>query len=179
MNRLSDEYLEMKRNKLNSYIKPSDILVEIPLKIKNAGHVSAFIRCLHDSHKEELDCDFETLSLNSSDAYIERHLSMIGDWLDDFLDEQKRLHIYSKVIAKPRQEQIRAMNKRRQENIERLEDGKEEIPINLDLKPLSEGPPRLDHILLMGQLDKYSRQVNAHVDASFHKLYATAQLHNS
>lgn len=177
--RLSDDYLDMRRNKLNTYIKPSEILVEIPLKIKNAGHVSAFIRCLHDSHKEEIDCDFETLSLNSSDAYTERHLEMVGNWLDDFLDEQKRLHMYSKVIAKPRQEQIRAMNKRRVENEERIEDGKEEIPINLDLKPLPEGPPRLDHILLMGQLDKYCKQVNTHVDASFHKLFATSHIHNS
>jgi len=180
--KLSDTYLEMRRSKANAYIKPSEILVEIPLKIKNAGHVSAFIRCLQDTHREELDCDFESLSLKASDAYAERHLEMIGSWLDEFLDEQKRLYLYSKVVSKPRQEQIRWVNKRRKENEDRVEDGQEEIPISLstsDVRPLpAEGPPRLDHILLMGQLEKYCKQLNHHVDASFHKLYATSQIHS-
>jgi translation initiation factor 3 subunit H len=179
--KLSDEYLDMRRNKVNAYIKPSEILVEVPLFIKNAGHVSAFLRCLQDSHQDELECAFEPLSLNASDSYIERHLDMVGNWLDDFFDEQKRLYLYSKMVAKPRQEQIRWLNKRRIENEERAEDGKDDLPLNLassDLKPLPEGPPRLDHILLMGQLDSYCKQINHHVDTSLHKLYATSQIHN-
>jgi len=179
--RLSDEYIEMRKNKINSYIKSSDILVEIPLKIKNSGHVSAFVRCLHDSHKEELDCVFESLSLKTTDSYVERHLEMIGNWLDDFLDEQKRLHVHSKMISKPRQEQIRWINKRRVENQERLEDGKDELPTHLsfsDLKPLPDGPSKLDHILLLGQLKKYCKQVNQHVDSSIHKLYTTSNIYS-
>lgn len=174
--------MEIRKNKLNTYINPSDILVELPVKIKNTGHVSAFVRCLQDSHREELDCTFNALSLQNSDAYTERHLEMIGDCLNEFLDEQKRLHLYSRSIAKPRQEQIRWVNKRRQENEERREDGEAEIPITLassDLKPLPDGPPRLDHILLMGQLDKYCKQVNSHIDSSFHKLYVTSQIQDS
>ena len=101
--------------------------------------------------------------------------------MDDFLDEQRRLYLYSKIVAKPRQEQIRWLNKRRVENEERVEDGKEELPLSLassDLKALPEGPPRLDHILIVGQLETYCKQVNQHVDSSLHKLYATSQVHN-
>ena len=177
--KLSDEYLKIRKNKSNAYIKPYDILVEIPLKIKNTGHISAFIRCLQDSHSEELNCDFNSLSLVNSEAYTERHLEMIGDCMNDFLDEQKRLHVYSRSIAKPRQDHIRYVNRQREKNIERRLDGEEEEPIDLansDLKPLPEGPPRLDHIMLMGQLDNYCQQVNSHIDSSFHKLYATSAL---
>jgi len=179
--KLSDKYLEMRRNKVNAYIKPADILVEVPLYIKSTGHVSGFLRCLHDSHREELDCTFEPLSLNASDSYTERHLELVGNLMDDFLDEQRRLYLYSKIVAKPRQEQIRWLNKRRVENEERVEDGKEELPLSLassDLKALPEGPPRLDHILIVGQLETYCKQVNQHVDSSLHKLYATSQVHN-
>jgi len=177
--KLSDEYLEIRRNKSNAYINPSNILIEIPLKIKNIGHVSAFIRCLQDSHSEELDCDFTALSLENSDAYAERHLEMIGDCMNDFLDEQKRFHLYSRSIAKPRQEHIRYVNRQREKNQERKENGEPEEAIDLansEYKPLPEGPPRLDHILLMGQLDTYCAQVNTHIDASFHKLYSTNSL---
>jgi translation initiation factor 3 subunit H len=176
--KLSDQYLEMRRNKVNSYIKPGDILVEIPLYIKSTGHMSGFLRCLHDSHREELNCTFEPLSLNASDSYTERHLELVGNLMDDFFDEQKKLYMYSKSVAKPRQEQIRWLYKRRDENVERVEDGKEELPLTL-ASPLPEGPPRLDHILIVGQLDTYCKQVNQHVDASLHKLYATLQIHNS
>ena len=99
--------------------------------------------------------------------------------MNDFLDEQKRLHVYSRSIAKPRQDHIRYVNRQREKNIERRLDGEEEEPIDLansDLKPLPEGPPRLDHIMLMGQLDNYCQQVNSHIDSSFHKLYATSAL---
>ena len=156
--KLSEAYLEARRYKSNAYMKPHDILVEIPLKIKNSGHVSAFVRCLQDSHSEELDCDFTPLSLVNSEAYAERHLEMIGDCVNDFLDEQKRLYTYSKSNAKLRLEHIRYVNRQRERNKERRLDGEDEEPINLansDLKPMPEGPPRLDHILLMGQLEKY------------------------
>ena len=118
-------------NHLLNYFLPSNIIC------------LSVISCFHvDSHQEELDCTFDALSLKNSDAYTERHLEMIGDCMNDFLDEQKRLHVYSRAIAKPRQEQIRWMNKRRVENEERREEGEPELPISLassDLKPLPEG----------------------------------------
>jgi translation initiation factor 3 subunit H len=180
--RLSDQYVYNRRNKLNVFLKPSEILMELPVIIKNAGHVSAFVRSIQDTHKEELDCDFEPLSMSAADTYTERHMEMMNSWLDDLVQEQHKFHAYSKQVSKPRQEHIRWVNKRHAENIERIEAGEEAIPIDLansGLKPLPEAPSRLDPVLFMGQLDKYCNQVNQHVDSTFHKLYLTAQLHSS
>ena len=47
--RLSDAFLELKRTKANQFIRPADILEELPLKIRNVGHVSAFLRSLQDA----------------------------------------------------------------------------------------------------------------------------------
>jgi translation initiation factor 3 subunit H len=47
--RLSKTFLEMKRSKSNQFIRPSEILEELPLKIRNVGHVSAFLRCIQDT----------------------------------------------------------------------------------------------------------------------------------
>ena len=180
--RLSDAYMQMRRSKQNTFIKPEEILEELPVKIKNCGHVAAFIRCLQDSHKDELDCDFEPLAMNDGDSYTQRHLEMIRDWLDDFVPEQHRLWSHAKLIAKARKEQIRWFEKKKKENEERLDNGEDPVQISLSgsgLRPLSEAPPRLEHLLTMGQLDKYCKQMNQHVDSSFHKLFVTSQLHST
>jgi len=44
--RLTQQFLELRKNKLNSFIKPSEILEELPLKIRIVGHVSLFLSCL-------------------------------------------------------------------------------------------------------------------------------------
>lgn len=47
--RLTKAFLELKRNKSNQFIRPADILEELPLKIRNIGHLSAFLRSLQDA----------------------------------------------------------------------------------------------------------------------------------
>jgi translation initiation factor 3 subunit H len=179
---LSDKFMDMRRNKINDFIRPSEILVEIPLRIKNSGHISAFLRCLKDSHAKELDCSFEALSLSSGDTYMERHLDLIGNWLDELLEEQRKFHSYSNRSAKPRQDHVRWLNKRVQDNIERRENG--DVPLELSffksgLKPLPDAPPRTESALMLGQVERYCKQVNEHIDESFHKLAVTSQINSA
>jgi translation initiation factor 3 subunit H len=177
--RLSEKFMELRRNKVNRYITPGDILEELPLKIKNIGYVSAFLRCLQDSHKNELDCEFEALSLAAGENTTEKHLELIGATVDELLTEQQEYQKYSGSSSKIRQEQIRWLNKRIQDNAEARENGLPEEPLNLKqsgLRPLPDAPARADHLLMLGQLDRYCGQVNDHVDNNVHRLLLTTQL---
>jgi translation initiation factor 3 subunit H len=180
--RLSDKFMELKRNKVNRFISPGDILEELPLKIKNIGYVSAFLRCLQDSHKNELDCEFEALSMATGESTTEKHLELLSTSVDELLAEQQEYQKYASSSSKIRQEQVRWLNKRIQDNAEARENGTAEEPISLKTsgqRPLPDAPVRTDHILMLGQLDRYCGQVNEHVDNNVHKLLLTTQLNAS
>ena len=74
--------------------------------------MSAFLRCLQDTHKSELEYDFEPLAMTNSDAYTEKHLELLNGLLDDLVSEQARFQQYSKSISKLRQEHIRWLLKK-------------------------------------------------------------------
>jgi translation initiation factor 3 subunit H len=178
--RLSDEYVQLRKNKQTGFIKPDNILLELPVKIKNAGHISGFIRCLADSHKNEIDCKFNALSMDNSNSIAERHLELMNVISDDLLAEQQRFQQYSKVVAKPRQEQIRWLNSKIADNAIRRENGEDEVEISMsDLKPLPDAPSRLDPLLMIEQLNLYCDQLNSHTDVSLQKLLLTSKLYAS
>lgn len=180
--RLSDKFMEMKRNKTNKYISPCEVLEELPLKIKNIGYVSAFLRCLQDSHKNELDCEFEALSLAGAEANTEKHLDLLANSVDELLTEQQEYQKYSGNSTKIRQEQIRWLSKRLQDNADARENGNDVESTSLKtsgLRPLPDAPTRTDHLLMIGQMDRYCRQMIEHVDNSVHRLVLTTQLNSS
>ena len=177
--RLSDQFVEMKRSKGNDFIAPTAILEEIPVRIQSSGHVSAFVRCISDSHRQELNCTLDSLSFSGVDSIIERNLELVGNVVDDLLQDQQRLQQYARMTAKPRIDHVKWLNKRLQENADRRENGDRELSTNLHesgLKPIPEVPSgRLDHLLSFGQLGRYSNQINDIVDASVQKLIISAE----
>jgi translation initiation factor 3 subunit H len=180
--RLTDEFMELKCNKSNKFITPSDILEELPLKIKNIGHVSAFLRCMQDSHKNELDCEFNALSMAQGDCSTEKYVELLSSSVDDLLIEQQNYQKYASSSFKPRLEQIRWLNKRNQENAEARENGEPEASTDFKdsgLRPMPEAPTRTDHILMLGQLDLYCKQLNEHTDNNINKLVLTTQLNST
>ena len=175
--RLSDEYMALRQSKRNDFIKPSNILVELPVRIKNGGHIAGLVRCLQDTHADVLNCQFDSLTLEGSDSVIEKQLECMGNTAEDLLEEQRKFQQYAKISAKPRQDRMRWLNNRVQENIERRENGEELLSTSLqDMKPLPEAPPRVDPVLLLGQMDAYSKKLNEHLDLTLEKSYATSQL---
>jgi translation initiation factor 3 subunit H len=177
--RLSDDYIEAKRNRSNQFIRPAKILQELPVLIRNGGHVSAFIRCLQDSHKAQLDCDFDPLSMAASESYMERHLELLGSWMADVIEEQYRIQQYARQVGKPRQDHIRWLHKRLQENQERRENGEDELSTRIEdanMKPVPDTPSRSEHLLMLGQLEKYCDQINDHVETTLSKLMVSAAL---
>lgn len=177
--RLTDRFLALKRSRSNEFIKPSDIFDELPVKIRSVGHVSAFVRCLKDSHREELDCSFDSLTLSGADSQTEKHLELMATWLDDIVGEQQRFQQHAKQSTRFRNEHVRWYEKRKRENQERHKDGQALLPLKFDesgLKPVPEAPPRLENLLSIGQLDRYCSQLNEHVDGTLNKLLVTSQI---
>lgn len=180
--RLSDKYMDMKRRNLNDFIPPEEILQELPIRIKNVGHVSAFLRCIQDTNKSEIDNDFNQLSLSSTDTYIEKYLEFLGNLMDEFVQEQQRFIQYSKGYSKNRVDHLKWLNRRVKENLERAEAGEEILSTRFEdsnLRPIPEAPPRTDALIELGQLTRYCDQINELVDSSLQKLVLTSQLSQS
>ena len=177
--RLSDEYIYNRRNKLNTFIRPKNILQELPIKIVNAGHISAFIRCIADSHSSELNGEFDSLSMSSSESNLEKHLELLNSCMDELFQEQQKFQQYSKLVSKPRSEQVKLLKKRMDDNAEAVEAGETPQKISLESisgpRPLPDAPSRIEPLLMMGQVNRYCQQVNEHVEMNFQKLFATAQ----
>lgn len=177
--RLSDEYMDGRRSRGNAFIRPVNILQELPVKIRNSGYVSAFIRCLQDSHAAQIDCDFDPLSMAASETYMERHLELLGSWMADMIEEQYRLQQYARGISKPRQEQLKWLHKRLQENAERRDEGQAELSTRIadaNMKPVPDAPSRAEHLLMLGQLEKFCDQISEHVETTFQKLVVSSSL---
>jgi translation initiation factor 3 subunit H len=181
--RLTEQFIKLKASKLNKFIKPSDILEELPLKIRNFGLISAFLRTVQDNHANEIDCDFDALSYSNLDFYTEKHLELLSTWLEDLVQEQQKFHQYSRAISKTRLDHVRWLLKRIQDNIEAQDSEKEQLSTKLEdsaeYKSLPEAPVRVDPLLMIGQLERYCSQLNEHVDSSVQKLYITSQLTSS
>lgn len=186
--RLSDQFVEMRRSKRNEFIKPAEIFVELPVRIRNSGHVSAFLRCLEDSHSAELDCDFEPLSLTGTDSYTERSVGLLSDTVGEFVQAQQNFQVFSKLSSKSRLEHVKWINQRAQANVERRLDGDKELPLsyedayalpNPQVKAYPEAPPRVDSLLLLRQLDAFCEQIDDHVESSTHKLGLASELNAS
>ena len=176
--RLSDEYMELRRSKSNRFFNPSNILVEIPLKIKNSGHISGFLRCLQDSHADKVSSDFEVLALSGGESIMEKNLELMSSWTDDLLLEEQHFQAYGKANVKQRQEQMRWLHERYMENEERRENGDPLLPTSLrEVKPLPEVPAKMEASLVMGQLDVYTSQLAGQVDSTVENLRGTSVLH--
>ena len=178
--RLSDEYIQQRRNKLNSFIKPKNILEEIPVKIANGPYASAFVRITQDTHSTEMSSKFDSLSMAASESTLEKHFELMNNWTEDLVIEQQRFQQYTRGIAKTRNEQVKWLSKKILENQEAIENGETPMHLSLEtsgLKSIMDPPPRTEALLMMGQVDRYCQQVNEHVEMNFQKLFATSQSH--
>lgn len=202
--RLSAEFIEAKKNKANKFIKPANILEELPVRIKNGGLVSAFLRDLQDSSVASAAetarspyaqatalsrCQFSSLSMDNSEVYLERQLDLMRLRMDDLVDSQQQFQQHAKHSVKPRLEHVRFLTNRAQDNAVRRENGEEELPMSTEpvlnsngvvvtegLKPLPEAPGRAETLLTLQQLSNYCNQINSQVQNNYKNLYIASQV---
>lgn len=205
--RLTQAFLANKRNKTNRFISSTDILEELPLSIRALGHVSAAMVSLEQTSRKEPSSlsqglqgrslsqassqrlsaqeqlsrnrDYVNLSMSGLEGSAEKHMELMSAWMDDLLGEQGRFQSYARNNSKLRQEQIRWMNKRCQENAEALRNGEDPEDVRLEdsgLKTMPELPARGDHLLMVAQVDRYVEQVNELVHDGVQKIAALTVL---
>lgn len=179
--RLTKKFMDMRNAGEAKYIRPADILEELPVTIRTTGHVSAYLRCMEDTHAKETDCAFEPLDMSNTESYIEKHIETMGSWMDDILNQQVMFQGFARSNSKLRQEQIRWLKRRLEDNMEKKNQGDALLSQSLadsGLNPMPELNGRNDHLLMLAQVDRYTQQLQSHVSASLQKVNLTTSLNS-
>lgn len=172
--RLSKAFMKVYREKKNEVIKPSEILEELPIKIRNPGIINALIFDLQEGNR--VDCDFDRLDL-STNPYLEKNLELLCNWIDDLSNEQVKFNQYSRNVQRQKQDQARWLQKRKQTNDERRAAGDDALPDEesaFDKKV--EVPSRMESLLISNQITAYCSQINEFAGSSFEKLFLAGSL---
>lgn len=178
--RLSEKFMKMRKTNESKFIKPADILEELPVTIRTVGHASAFVRCLEDVSAKESDCTFDALDMSNTESYIEKHIETVCSWTDDILNQQGLFQSFARANSKLRQEQIRWLKRRLEDNLEKKQQGEPESSTDLVDSGIviPELNGRNDHLLMLAQVDRYTQQLQSHVAASLQKVNLTTALNN-
>jgi len=179
--RLTDKFIKMRAQRLNKFINPAEILQELPVRIKNSGHVAGFVRCLKDSHADQLASPSDALSMSNSSNYVDRNLELMNSWLDDLSEENRKFATYAKSAQKVRTEHTKWVKSRVAENAVRQQDGEDLLSLDLSRghdKQLPECTDvRTEPLLMIAQLDSYADQLNRHIETSVQKMAVTSNLY--
>ncbi|KAL8424933.1 hypothetical protein ACSSS7_008429 [Eimeria intestinalis] len=141
-----------------SKLTANDILIEVPLVIKNAFLTEACFLDLATSSSltsEGLCCGFEQA------AGVERGMGELSACLEFLSDEQEKLQRYQKEHLKQQQTQKQIMERRRLENEQRRLRGEPLLPVELDaaaLRPI-DPPSLLPSLLLQAQALHHTKEV--------------------
>lgn len=180
--RLTQAFMNMRKANEAKFIRPAEILEELPVTIRTVGHVSAYVRCLEDTHVKDTECTFEPLDMSNTESYIDKHIETMGSWMDDILNQQTAFQNYARSNSKLRQEQIRWLKRRLEDNIEKKNQGDLPLSTSLADSGLNAMPDlsgRNDHLLMLAQVDRYSQQLQSHISASLQKVHLTSSLNQS
>ena len=115
---------------------------------------------------------FSTLDLNS--ASIARNLTQVLESLDDYKTEEGNLAYLQRQIAREKSRAESHIQKRREENALRASQGLPPLPED-DITRMFKIPPepsRLESMLLLGQIDAYSKSLAEGTSAGLIKMYA-------
>ena len=92
--RLSSACMDALASEKNVFISPSKFFEEIPVYMKNNSLASAMIYNLSlGKDADRFNCDFEQFNLDK-DAYIEKNLELMCNWVDDLANEQYKFQYY-------------------------------------------------------------------------------------
>ena len=170
---------------MNHRLTFSSILEEIPLKIRTNALLSAFLGTLAGSSTdglssaavaasglEGLEPSFSVLDLGT--AGVTRNLEQIVEAVDNYRTEEGNLSYLTRQIARERAKAENYVIKRKEENQARVAQGLAPLPED-DVSRLFKIPPepsRLESLLLLGQIDAYSKSLAVTASAGLVKMYA-------
>jgi len=145
--RLTEECLKLKESGKNSFIKPSNIFEELPVKCTNPSLAKFMLK----DWTPKADIALDRLDL-STQPYLEKHLEFLCGWVDELAGEQQKFQYYTRHLA-------RGNNK--------TNDGWD----------ASEAPKRMESLLVSNQIKNYCDQMDRFVGGGLGKLFLAGGLH--
>lgn len=151
------------------------LFVEIPIHIKNSTLSNIMMSELQEMVQEEEGSHF--LDLGTA-GVLESHIRVMMDRVDELYQEASKFNKYQQLVMRQEQEKHRQLNKLTQENAVRLAKGETVLPdddIHKQFRPLPV-PPRLNPMIISGQINTVSQHINQFCSQSLAKLYLTEAL---
>lgn len=182
--RLTPEMMKYYNNKDHDFSPESvkaagisfeNMFMEIPVLIKNSHLVNSLLCEMDDKFSE--DCKFDYLDLGTS-SMLEKNLRLLMDSVDEVAMDANKFVNYQRQYQKQQIAKTQYLQKRQQENQQRVQRGEKPLPdedINKIFKPLPP-PSRLDSLLTTGQIDNYCQQIGEFGAQSFGKLFVAESL---
>lgn len=154
------------------------LFVEIPIQIRNSPLTNIMMLELQEMVHEEEGSHF--LDLGTA-GVLENHIRAMMDRVDELYQEASKFNKYQQTVMRQEQDKHRQLNKLAQENASRIAKGEAAVPEEEVLKqfrPLPV-PPRLNPMIISGQINTVSQHINQFCSQSLAKLYLTEALQNA
>lgn len=154
------------------------LFVEIPIQIRNSPLTNIMMLELQEMVQEEEGSHF--LDLGTA-GVLENHIRAMMDRVDELYQEASKFNKYQQTVMRQEQDKHRQLNKLAQENASRIAKGESTVPeeeILKQFRPLPV-PPRLNPMIISGQINTISQHINQFCSQSLAKLYLTQALQSA
>ncbi|KAG8039725.1 hypothetical protein G9C98_000454 [Cotesia typhae] len=155
-----------------------NLFIEIPIVIKNSNLTNIMMSELEELIPEEEGTKYLDLGTAS---VLENQLRCMMDRVDELNQEAIKFNRYQHLVVRQQQDKNRLLAKRAQENAMRAAKDEPPLPdddINKLMRPLPV-PPRLNPMIVAGQINTYSQHISQFCAQSLAKLYITQSLQSA
>jgi translation initiation factor 3 subunit H len=136
-------------------LKWSDVVVEVPLTIRNSALATAVMGELTRGKDVTLnETDYERLDLSTA-PFVEENMKLLGDCMEDFANEQQRVAYYQRNMQRYQSQHAHWLHKRRQENARRRAAGEDLLPEEDPSYKAPQPPSRLENFLITNQVAEH------------------------
>lgn len=155
-----------------------NLFTEVPFLIRNSPLTNIMMTELAEMVPEEEGSKF--LDLGTA-TVLENQLRCLMDRVDELNQEAIKFNRYQQLVSRQQQDKHRYVQKRTQENAARAAKDEPPLPeedINKLFRP-HPVPPRLNPMIIAGQINTYSQAISQFCSQSLAKLYVTQALQNA
>ncbi|KAG9478629.1 hypothetical protein GDO78_012338 [Eleutherodactylus coqui] len=148
---------------------------EVPIVIKDSHLINVLIWEL--DKKAPVAEKHELLSLSSSN-HLEKSLQLLMDRVDEMSQDIVKYNTYLRNASKQQQQKHQYIQRRQQENIQRQSRGEPSLPeedVSKLFKP-PVPPPRMDSLLISGQINTYIQNIKEFTSQNLGKLFMAEAL---
>lgn len=152
-----------------------NLFSQIPIVIRNSALTNIMMSELGEMVPEEGGTSFLDLGTAS---VLEGQLRCLMDRVDELNQEAIKFNRYQQLVNRQQQDKHRYLGKRAQENASRLSKDEAPLPeedINKLFRP-HPVPPRLNPMIVSGQIGTYCQHISQFCSQSLAKLYITRAL---